>query len=45
MQKGINQNLQKFKCKRQLAYYVCSFAGVTSLTSRHSLIIQNFTTS
>ena len=26
---------------RQLAYNVCSFAGMTSLTSRHHLIIQN----
>ena len=39
-QKGINQNFQKFKCKPQLAYYICSFACRTSLTSRHNLIIK-----
>ena len=32
-------------CKPQLAYYACLFVGLTSLTSRHCLIIQNFITS
>ena len=31
--------------QRQLTYYLCSFACMTSLTSRHNLIIQKFTTS
>ena len=30
-QYGINQKLQKFPLKPQLAYYVCSFAEMTSL--------------
>ena len=37
-----NQKFQRFTCKSQLAYYVCSFACTTSLTSEHNLIIQNF---
>ena len=39
-QNGINQDFQKFTCKPQLAYYVCSFACMTSLTSGHNSIIQ-----
>ena len=40
-QNDINQKFQKFTCKPQLLYYVCLFTGMTSLTSRHRLIIQN----
>ena len=39
---GINQ---KFKCKPQVAYHICSFTRMTSLPPRHDLIIQNFATS
>ena len=44
-QTGILRNFQKFKCKLQWAYYVYSFSCMTSLTSRHCLIIQNFASS
>ena len=42
---GITQKFQKFACDSQLAYYVCSFAGTTSLLSGQRLIIRNFVSS
>ena len=42
---GLNKKFQKLTCKPQLACFVCSFTCMTSLTSRYSLIIQNFATS
>ena len=40
----MNAKFQKLTHKPQLAYYVLAYslAGMTSLTSRHRLIIQNF---
>ena len=40
-QNVIYQEFQKFACKPQLAYYICSFAYMTSLALKCSLIIQN----
>ena len=44
-QNDIYQKFQKFTWKPQLAYFVCSFACMTSLTYRYNLIFQNFATS
>ena len=46
-QNDMNQSFQKFTCKPQLAYYVCSFALMTSLTSRqfHHSKLRNFISS
>ena len=38
-QNDINKKFQQFTCKVQLAYFVCPFACMTSLTSIYSLII------
>ena len=42
---GSNQNFQKFTCKPQLAYYVCSFSCMTLLTSRHYSKFRDFISS
>ena len=42
---GSNQNFQKFACNPQLAYYVCSFSCMTSLTSRHYSKFRDFISS
>ena len=39
-QNYINKKSQKFTCKPQLAYFICSLACMTSLTLRYSLITQ-----
>ena len=39
-QNDINKKSQKFTCKPQLTYFICSLACMTSLTSRYSLITQ-----
>ena len=44
-QNDIYKKFQKFTCKPQLTNFVCSFACMTSLTQRYSLIVQDFATS
>ena len=42
---ALTKKLQKFTCKPQLTYFVCSFACMTSPTQWYSLIAQDFATS
>ena len=39
------KKIQKFTCNPQITYFICSFACMTSLMQRYSLILQNFATS
>ena len=38
-QNDIDKKFQKFTCRAQIANFVCSFACMTSLTSRYNLTI------